>query len=140
MNINKEVIDRLEQEISISIELNEIPVGAVIIDSNQNIIASAHNDRQSTSNVLGHAEINAIIAAEKAINDWRLDGYSMIVSLEPCQMCESVIKESRLDHIYFFLKSNYTNSSNNKFIELEGYDNLKEMFNNYLKNFFHNMR
>ncbi len=130
MNINIEIIEVLEKEISKSMELNEIPVGAVIIDSNQNIIASAHNDRQSTSNVLGHAEINAIISAEKRINDWRLDGYSMIVSLEPCQMCESVIKESRLDHVYFFLKSNYSNSSNNKFVEIDGFDDLKKNFDN----------
>ena len=140
MNLNKEVLDRLDLEVNASIDLDEIPIGAVIIDSNQNIIASGHNSRQSDNNVLGHAEINAIIAAEKEINDWRLDGYTMIVSLEPCKMCESVIKECRLDNVFYFLNSNYTNSSNNSFTQLDGYELYKEKYDKYLKNFFHNMR
>lgn len=140
MKINKEVLDILDQEVLKSMKIDEIPIGAVIIDSNQNIISSGHNTRQSDKNVLGHAEINAILAAEKVINDWRLDGYSMVVSLEPCQMCESIIKESRLDKVYFFLNSNYSNSSNNSFTELKGYEVYKEKYDNYLKIFFHNMR
>ena len=140
MDLNKDILDKIDTEINKSIELDEIPIGAVVIDSEQNIIASGHNTRQSDNNVLGHAEINAIIAAEKAINDWRLDGYSMIVSLEPCKMCESIIKECRLDKVYFFLKSNYSNSSKHSFIELEGYESYKEKYDKYLKNFFHNMR
>ena len=140
MDLNKDILDRLDQEVSKSIELDEIPVGAVIIDSEQNIIASGHNTRQSDNNVLGHAEVNTILEAEKVINDWRLDGYMMIVSLEPCKMCESIIKEARLDKIYYLLKSNYANSSDNSVIELNDYEPYKEKYDKYLKNFFHNMR
>ncbi len=136
MNLNKDILDRLDLEINKSIELDEIPIGAVVIDSKQNIIASGHNTRQSENNVLGHAEINAIMEAERNIDDWRLDEYSMIVSLEPCKMCEAIIKESRLDNVYFFLKSNYSNSSKQWYRGWEEYESYKERCGRDLKNFF----
>ena len=140
MKLNKEILDLLDKEVEESIKLDEIPIGAVIFDNEQNIIASGHNTRQLDHNVLGHAEINAILEAEKVINDWRLDGYNMVVSLEPCVMCSSVIDESRLSNVFYILKSNYSNSSNNKYKELEGYDEYIEKYDKQLKIFFHKMR
>ena len=140
MKLNKEILDLLDKEVEESIKLDEIPIGAVIFDNEQNIIASGHNTRQLDHNVLGHAEINAILEAEKLINDWRLDGYNMVVSLEPCVMCSSVIDESRLSNVFYILKSNYSNSSNNKYKELEGYDEYIEKYDKQLKIFFHKMR
>ena len=141
MEINKNIIELLEQEVNESIKLDEIPIGAVIFKTEDlSIISSGHNTRQLERNVLGHAEINAILEAEKNINDWRLDGYSMIVSLCPCKMCSAVIEESRLDNIYYILNSNYINAGNNNFNKLESFPELEKRLDQNLKNFFHKMR
>ena len=121
----------------------EIPVSAVILDQSGRIISSSFNDRQKKYNVLGHAEINAILKAEKKVRDWRLDGYSMIVTLEPCNMCSVIIKESRLDKVYYFLPKKKEDSSWEINIEKEQINDYKEYTNNFkhlLTDFFNNKR
>ena len=90
---------------------NEVPVGCVIVCDDK-IVSKAHNDREAKHRVLGHAEINAIIKASKKIGDWRLDNCEMYVTLIPCEMCQSIINESRIKKVYYLLncdkiKTNY---------------------------------
>ena len=79
---------------------NEVPVGAVIV-LNDKVIAKAHNLKDSTGIVINHAEILAIQKANKKINDWRLIGATMYVTLEPCPMCSSVIQQSRIERVVY---------------------------------------
>lgn len=143
MKINEELLDQLYDYAVESFNEQEIPVAAAILSSKDNsLVAIAANNRQGEHNVLGHAEINCILEAEKKINDWRLDGYYMIVSLEPCDMCSMVIRESRIDNVYYFLpnkKDKKMDILDNK-IEIEGYEQVKEKFNKLLTGFFDNMR
>ena len=119
----------------------EIPVGAIIVDKNGKILAKSRNNRQNMHNVLGHAEINAIIKAEKKVKDWRLDGSTLYVTLEPCEMCEMIINESRIDNVYYLLpKINKKNSTNTKISEIQGYKFLKEEYKMLLDSFFENLR
>lgn len=74
---------------------DEVPVGAILV-KNDVIISKGRNNRQKKKNVLGHAEINAIIKGAKKNKDWRLDGFELYCSLEPCPMCACFIKESRI--------------------------------------------
>ncbi len=141
--MNIKILNELDKMVDRSLKGDEIPVGAVIFDNNDNIIASASNNRQKKCNVLGHAEINAIIKAEKIIGDWRLDGYSMIVNLEPCDMCSSIIKESRLDKVYYFLGNNSINNSakiQKQLLEENDYLIYKEKYKNRLSTYFKNKR
>lgn len=78
----------------------EIPIGAVIVKENK-VIAKAHNLRESLKNALCHAEISAINSACKEIDNWRLDGCDMYVTLEPCPMCCGAILQARLRSVYF---------------------------------------
>ena len=120
----------------------EIPVSAVIVDKNGRLVSGAFNNRQSCCNVLGHAEILAILKAERKNRDWRLDGYSMIVSLEPCDMCSMIIKESRLNNVYYFVPKK-SESNLDVFIqksEIVGYEEYKEQFKDLLTSFFDNKR
>ena len=103
MVINDNVLKIIKDGAEEAFKKNEIPVSCIIVDQQGNIIADGINDRQSKNNLLGHAEINAIVKAEEKIGDWRLDGYNMIVSLEPCEMCSSIIRESRLDKVYYIV-------------------------------------
>ena len=143
MNINKETLDQLYDTVVESFNNREIPVAAAIFESKTNkLISIAGNNRQESKNVLGHAEINSILEAESKIGDWRLDGYYMIVTLEPCDMCSMIIKESRLDKVYYFLPG-ITNSKYNILTNKElltGYEDYKQKFNKLLTTFFDNMR
>ena len=143
MNLDKKVLDLLLKNAEKAHKKGEIPVSAVILDQSGRIISSSFNDRQKKYNVLGHAEINAILKAEKKVRDWRLDGYSMIVTLEPCNMCSVIIKESRLDKVYYFLPKKKEDSSWEINIEKEQINDYKEYTNNFkhlLTDFFNNKR
>ena len=79
----------------------EVPVGAIIVDVDGKIIASAHNQVESKNDCTQHAELLAIkLAAEKRKN-WRLDDCSMYVTLEPCTMCIGAILLARISKLYF---------------------------------------
>ena len=141
MIINDEVRNLLKVNAKKAFDLGEIPVSAVIVDSNMNVICSAFNNRQSTSNILGHAEVLCILEAERLIGDWRLNGYSMIVNLEPCVMCSAIISESRLDNVCFMLeKPNLEHYFDIRSEYVEGYDEDKLYFRNLLTDFFEDMR
>ena len=143
MYIDKKVLDLLLKNAKKAYKKGEIPVSAVILDKNGKIISSSYNNRQKSYNVLGHAEVLAILKAEKRIRDWRLDGNSMIVSLEPCEMCSMVIKESRLDNVYYFVPKKSVDSSisvdvNKK--KIDDYEEYTEKFKDLLTSFFDNKR
>ena len=79
---------------------SDIPVGAVVVQ-NGKILAIAHNEREKDNDISSHAEILAIRQAEKVLNNWRLDGCELYVTLEPCPMCGWAILQSRIKSVYF---------------------------------------
>ena len=76
--------------------LAEVPIGCVIVKDNV-IIARGYNRRNTDRNTLSHAEMNAIRKASKKLGDWRLEGCTIYITLEPCQMCSGAIVQSRID-------------------------------------------
>ncbi len=78
----------------------EIPVGAVVVDREGKIIGRGRNRRQS-GDPLGHAELIAIGEAARAIGDWRLEGTTMVVTLEPCAMCAGALVNARVERLIF---------------------------------------
>ena len=78
--------------------LEEVPIGCVIV-SDGKIIARGYNRRNTDKNTLSHAELNAIRKASKKLGDWRLEGCTMYVTLEPCQMCAGAIIQSRIPRV-----------------------------------------
>ncbi len=80
---------------------NDVPVGAIIIDANGNQIANAHNNREITHDPTGHAELIAIREAAAKLQDWRLTGCTLIVTLEPCVMCAGAIVAARIPKVVF---------------------------------------
>jgi tRNA(adenine34) deaminase len=80
----------------------DVPVGAVIVDADGRVIASAANAREATSDPTAHAEVLAIRAAVAVVGDsWRLSGCTIAVTLEPCTMCAGAITLARLDRLVF---------------------------------------
>ena len=75
--------------------LREVPIGCVIVYEGK-IIARGYNRRNTDQNTTSHAEINAIRKASKKLGDWRLEGCTIYITLEPCQMCAGAIVQSRI--------------------------------------------
>ena len=78
----------------------EIPIGAVIVDRHGRIIGRGRNRRES-GDPLGHAELIAIAEAAREIGDWRLEGTTMVVTLEPCAMCAGALVHARIRRLVY---------------------------------------
>ena len=78
--------------------LGETPIGCVIVHEDK-IIARGYNRRNTDKNPLAHAEVAAIKKASKKLGDWRLEGCTMYVTLEPCQMCAGAIVQARIPRV-----------------------------------------
>ena len=88
------------EEAKIALSEGEVPVGAVIVKDGK-IIARAHNTRETDLDISGHAEINAMRLAAKALGKWMLDGCAIYVTLEPCVMCGGALLQSRISTIVY---------------------------------------
>jgi tRNA(adenine34) deaminase len=81
--------------------LDEVPVGAVVVDKDGAILSRAHNLKEKNHNPCGHAEILAITEASKKINNWRLVDCTIYVTLEPCPMCLSALVQARIGTLIY---------------------------------------
>jgi tRNA(adenine34) deaminase len=79
----------------------DVPVGAVVLDAAGTVLARGRNRREADGDPTAHAEIVAIRAVARAIGDWRLDGLTLVVTLEPCTMCAGAITSARLSRLVF---------------------------------------
>lgn len=127
------IINILKKMNKKAIKNGDIPVACIIRKENK-IIAKAYNKREKCRNPLYHAEIIAIQKASKKLNRWNLSDCELIVTLKPCEMCESVIHEARIKKVKYFLNNE---KKVNKTIYFEKIDSEE---NNYfeaeLKQFF----
>ena len=79
----------------------DVPVGAVVLDASGTVIARGRNRREADGDPTAHAEIVAIRAAARSVGEWRLDGLTLVVTLEPCTMCAGAITAARLSRVVF---------------------------------------
>jgi len=103
----------------------DVHVGAVIVYRGS-VISKAHNQKELLKDVSAQAEILAIREAAKILNNWRLDGATMYVTLEPCPMCATAIINSRISEVYF-------GASDNIYGALGTVLDLRNVFNSNLK-------
>ena len=124
-----------------SYNIDEIPVGAIVV-KNDEIIGVGVNSREKEKSVVGHAEINAIKDACKRIGDWRLDGCEMYVTLLPCMMCAGAVLESRINKVYYLCDRTNVCFNAMKYINVEKIDDneYEEKYLKMLRLFFENKR
>jgi tRNA(adenine34) deaminase len=79
----------------------EVPVGAVVLDASGQVLARGHNERETTNDPTAHAEIAALRRASAARSSWRLDGCTLVVTLEPCTMCAGAIVLARVARVVY---------------------------------------
>ncbi len=83
-----------------ALEHGDVPVGAIVVIDGE-VIAGRHNERELSGDPTAHAELLAVRDAAAAIGSWRLDGATMVVTLEPCPMCAGALYQSRIDRLVF---------------------------------------
>jgi tRNA(adenine34) deaminase len=79
----------------------DVPVGAVLLDASGNELAVGHNERESTGDPTAHAEIVAMRRAAATLGTWRLEGCTLVVTLEPCTMCAGALVLARVSTVVF---------------------------------------
>ena len=79
----------------------DVPVGAIVLDPVGNVIGTGANRREIDNDPSAHAEVVAMREAAKKLNNWRLDGCTVVVTLEPCAMCAGAIAQSRVKTLIF---------------------------------------
>ncbi|MEN2984000.1 MAG: nucleoside deaminase [Dictyoglomaceae bacterium] len=122
-----------------ALDKKEVPVGAVLVDKNGNILAKGYNLKEKKKDPSAHAEIIVIRKASKKLNNWRLEGCSLYVTLQPCLMCFGALVQARIKRLIFgaydpkenIFETIYSNYN----IEIKG-GVLEEECSNLLKSFF----
>ena len=134
------ILKLLLEEANKAFKEGELPIAAVVVKNNK-IISKAHNRRHNNKNILDHAEIIAIKKASRKQKDWRLDDCELFVTLEPCNMCKEVIKQSRIRKTYYICNSKFQiNDDNFEFLKINNIEQIEGELTNKLKLFFANKR
>ena len=116
---------------------NEVPIAALIVYNNK-VISKAYNKRHNQHDVLGHAEILAIKKATKKLKTWHLTGCDLYVTVEPCNMCKSVINEAKINEVYYFLKNYKIKHFKTKYSFVDTKNSY--LFKKNIQSFFKNKR
>jgi tRNA(adenine34) deaminase len=77
----------------------DVPIGALLVDADGVVVARAHNERELTNDPTAHAEVLALRRASAATGSWRLDGHTLVVTLEPCAMCAGALILARVQRV-----------------------------------------
>ena len=89
------------EQARLAMDEGEVPVGAVLVDGDGQLVAADHNRREQLADPTAHAEILAMSAAARSAGDWRLLGHTLFVTLEPCPMCAGAAVAARLGGLVY---------------------------------------
>jgi tRNA(adenine34) deaminase len=84
-----------------ALDTGDVPIGAIVVDPSGTVVGRGRNVREAEADPTGHAEVVALRTAARARGEWRLDGCTLVVTLEPCTMCAGAAVLSRLDRVVF---------------------------------------
>ena len=88
-------------EARLALAHDDVPVGAVVLGPGGEVVARRHNERELTGDPTAHAEVLALRDAAAARGGWRLDGCTLVVTLEPCGMCAGALQQARIGRLVF---------------------------------------
>lgn len=94
-------MDRALGEARRAIDHGDVPVGAVLVGPDGEVVAADHNRREERSDPTAHAEMLVLSKAARTAGDWRLTGHTLVVTLEPCPMCAGAAVWARLERIVY---------------------------------------
>ena len=89
------------EEAALALDHGDVPIGAVLLDASGEVVASDHNRREERGDATAHAELLVLSARSQELGAWRLDGHTLVVTLEPCAMCAMAAVWARVDAIVY---------------------------------------
>ena len=89
------------EQARLAIEHDDVPIGAILLDSSGEVVAADHNRREERGDATAHAELLVLSARSREIGKWQLAGHTLVVTLEPCAMCAMAAVWARLDRIVY---------------------------------------
>jgi tRNA(adenine34) deaminase len=102
MSSLERAMDVALEEARSALEHGDVPIGAVVVRTADGaIVARRHNEREAAADPTAHAEVLALRDAAAAAGSWRLDGYALVVTLEPCPMCAGAAQAARIGMVAF---------------------------------------
>ncbi len=96
-----EAFDVALSEAYAAAEHGDVPIGAVLLDADGRVVAVGHNERELTGDPTAHAEVVALRRGAEAHGEWRLEGHTLVVTLEPCTMCAGALVQARVERVVF---------------------------------------
>jgi tRNA(adenine34) deaminase len=96
-----EAMRRALAEAALAIPHADVPVGAVVLGPDGDVLGAGHNERERTGDPTAHAEVLALRRAAQALGTWRLEGCTLVVTLEPCTMCAGALVLARVDRLVY---------------------------------------
>ena len=134
MDIHEKYMKEAIRQARKAYALWEVPIGCVIVYEGK-IIARGYNRRNTDKNTTSHAEMNAIRKASRKLGDWRLEGCTLYVTLEPCQMCAGAIVQARIDRVVIGCMNPKAGCAGSvlNLLEMEGFNHQVEVIRNVLQ-------
>lgn len=117
----------------------DVPVGAVIVKNNK-IISKGYNTREKKGKVINHAEIVAILKANKVLKSYFLYDCDLYVTLEPCAMCKNIINNSRIRNVFYLVKKTEEKKEYDKTVYKYVENEYSKLSIDKLKKFFGKLR
>ncbi len=117
-------------------EAGEVPIGCIIVENaTGKVIGRGYNRRNTDRTTLAHAEITAIKKASKAAGDWRLEGCTIYITLEPCPMCAGAIVQARIDRCVFAAPSDKAGCAGSvvNLLDMSGFNHQVEITSGVLE-------
>ncbi len=100
MPVNRDFMLAAVEEARLALGHGDVPVGCVVVKGGE-VIGRGHNRREEYADPLAHAEMLALRGAAESLDDWRLDGCDIYVTLEPCPMCAGALVQARLRRLIY---------------------------------------
>jgi tRNA(adenine34) deaminase len=97
----RSLMDAALEQARAALATDDVPIGAVVAGPDGRILAVGRNEREATGDPTAHAEVVALRAAAAALGTWRLDGCTLVVTLEPCVMCAGAAMQARVARVAF---------------------------------------
>ena len=88
-------------EAALAREHGDVPIGALVVSADGEVVAQAHNERELLADPTAHAEVLALRRAAEQLGSWRLEGCTLVVTLEPCTMCAGALVLARVDRLVY---------------------------------------
>lgn len=96
-----DAMDLALEQARMALEHDDVPIGAVLLNAEDEVVAADHNRREELSDATAHAELLVLSAASQVRGDWRLNGHTLVVTLEPCPMCAMAAVWARVANIVY---------------------------------------